>query len=245
MLLRRMVTLVALTGLVGAGTALAQSGKAGGEAGATGSVQSADQTELKSQASVQADAEANARAQQQLEAIKEKGAKVAARTRARAEAKLEAAATKVNQTAEKESDAHVATRLAADFDMTADAILNEKNDLQCSWGDLMIAHALDANATAEVSAAQLVQLKQEGVGWGQIAAGLGLNLGEVVSGVNAESRVAQGLARADGKAAVIHGEGARAGVGAKAGTQTGVKAGGAKVGAGAGLGAKVGVKVGG
>jgi hypothetical protein len=82
------------------------------------------------------------------------------------------------------------------------------------------------------------------MGWGQVAAGLGLNLGSAVSSVNAESRVASGLERADGKVATMHGEGARAGVGANAGLHGGLGVGGAGSGVNAGAGAGLGVKIG-
>ncbi len=189
----------------------------------------------------QASAEANLEATKRLETIKQKGAKVSAQSRAKAEAKLAATAKKANSDALAQGDATVAARLAAEFGMSADQLMAEKEALGCSWGDLMIAHSLDANATADVTAAQLIQLHQEGTGWGVIAAGLGSRLGDVVSAVQSEGRVAAGLAKADGKVAVIHGEGAHAGVGARAGAGTGVRAGGAQTAAQAGVG--VGVKI--
>src|SRR5437899_10397045 len=78
----------------------------------------------------------------------------------------------------------------------------------------MIALALSANAKASVTAEQLLQLRADHMGWGQIAAGLGLDLGDAVSAAKAEARVAAGLAKPDRRVAVIHGEGARAGAGA-------------------------------
>jgi len=104
----------------------------------------------------------------------------------------------------------------------------------------MIAHTLAANATDGVTVEQLIAMHQTGTGWGQIAAGMGLSLGDVISAVNAEQRVADGLARADGKVAVIHGEGARAGLGAGLGANAGPGAKGLGVGAGVGGGIKLG-----
>src|SRR6185503_7077581 len=123
----------------------------------------------------------------------------------------------------------VAGRLAAEFGMTTDELMSEHQAIGCSWGDLMIAHSLHANAGAEASVAQLIQLRREGTGWGQIAAGLGLKLGQVVSAVQAEGKVASGLAKPDGKVAVIRGDGTRAsaGAGASAGVKAAVPAGGA------------------
>ena len=133
----------------------------------------------------------------------------------------------------------VSSRLATEFGMTGEALVAEKNDLGASWGQLMIAHTLMANSKTEIATKELVDMHQQGMGWGKIAAGLGLKLGEVVSAVNAESRVASGLAKADGKVAVIHGEGAKVGLGlaAKAGAQ------GGKEKIGANVGVETGVKV--
>ena len=193
-------------------------------------------------AQAQTDAAATLEAQQRMDAVKEKGAKVSADSRAKAEAKLEASAKKADSEAQR-GEGRVAERLAVEFGMTADALMAEKQELGCTWGELMIAHSLDANTTTEITVAQLVQMRKDGTGWGQIAAGLGLKLGEAVSAAQAESRVAAGLAKPDGKVAVIHGEGARAGVGGQAGADAGVHAAGTQVGANAGAGVGVGVKI--
>jgi hypothetical protein len=63
-----------------------------------------------------------------------------------------------------------------------------------------------------VTADQLLGLRQSGMGWGQIAAGLGLSLGKAMSAVSAESQVALGQARADGQVARIQGAGVQAGM---------------------------------
>jgi len=200
------------------------------------------------QAGVAADAQAEASAQAELEArktlmaIKDKGARVSTEARAKADAKLAAAAKKTDEEARARGDAKVAARLAAEFDMTAEALMAEKQTLGCSWGELMIAHSLDANTTTEITVAQLFTLREEGTGWGQIAAGLGLKLGDAVSAAQAEARVAAGLAKPDGKVAVIHGEGARAGIAANAGANAGVHAGGVRAGAQTGVGAGVKIK---
>ena len=85
-------------------------------------------------------------------------------------------------------------------------------------------------------------MQKTGMGWGEIAAGLGLNLGETVSAVQSEGKVAGGTVKADGKIAVAHGEGAKAGLGLGVKTNAATQAGGAKVGATAGVGAGVKIK---
>ncbi len=82
-------------------------------------------------------------------------------------------------------------------------------------------------------------MRHDGMGWGQIAHGLDLRLGDVVSAVRSESRVADGTAKGNGKPALIHGG---AHVGAHTGTGAAVHAG--HTGAGAAGNAGVGVKVG-
>src|SRR5690349_6517290 len=226
-----MLTTMAL--LCGAASAFAQSGSATGQAAAAADAGSVG---VLTGAQTSAEAQASAEQMQQIEA---RGARVAAKTRARAEARLDKAASQVDAQA-SHGEQQVASRLAADFGMSAEAMETEKTDLGASWGQLMIAHTLAANATSDLTVQQLLEMRTGGAGWGQIAAGMGLTLGDVVSAVNAEQRVADGLARADGKVAVIHGEGARAGVGAGVGVNAGPGAKGLGVGANVGGGIKIG-----
>lgn len=170
--------------------------------------------------------------------IETKGAKVSAKSRAQTDAKLEAAMKSVDAEGDK-AEAKVAERLAGEFGTTADAMIQERSELGTSWGNLMIAHTLAANTATDVTAAQLVTLRKDGMGWGQIAAGLGLTLGEVVSAVNAESRVARGLLAADGKVAVARGPGAKVQAGAGVRGNAASQAGGAKVGVGVDAGVKI------
>jgi hypothetical protein len=239
-------TLAAALSLAPAAPTFAQSTAAGGQAQGQASGQ-AEMKPIEANATADAQAQASADAmletQKRLEAVKSKGAKVSADARAKADAKLAASAKKADDEARARGDASVAERLAVEFGMTTDALMAEKQELGCSWGQLMIAHSLDANTNTEITVAQIFELHKEGTGWGQIAAGLGLKLGEVVSAAQAEARVATGLAKADGKIAVIHGEGARAGVGANAGANAGTRAGGTQVGTNAGAGVGVGIKV--
>src|SRR5205085_4153023 len=79
-----------------------------------------------------------------------------------------------------------------------------------SWGHLTIAHTLAANTTAGVPAERLVALHARGLDWGSVAAGLGLDLADVVSAVRAEAHVATGVLPADGKVAIIRADRTRA-----------------------------------
>jgi len=175
--------------------------------------------------------------------IEAKAEKVSAKARARAEAKLEATAKEVDAEAEAaQGDSKIAGRLATEFGMSTDDLIAEKDATGASWGGLMIAHTLDANTATDVTVADLVAMHEGGMGWGEIAAGLGLNLGEAVSAVQAEGKVASGTLKADGKVAVAHGLGAKAGVGLGVKANAASQASGAKVGATAGVGAGIKIK---
>ncbi|MBI1797860.1 MAG: hypothetical protein HYR74_12515 [Candidatus Eisenbacteria bacterium] len=225
-------SLAVVLSLALASAALAQSDvSAGGSAGAAmQTTNAAGSADANAKASMNADASAT------LDAIRKKGATLSAKAQAKAEAKLATSMKRCDDEAKATGDAKVAARLAASFGATADQIMAEKNETASSWGNLMVAQCLAANAKAQVTAAQLLTLHQE-MGWGQIAAGLGLNVGESVKAVNAESEVAAGHAAADARMAVIHGEGARAGLGIGAGT--GLQAGSARAGAGVGVGVHI------
>jgi hypothetical protein len=186
-------------------------------------------------AATSADANADAQAAflKTKEDVRNKGAKVSADARAKAEAKLTASATAVDNDATKGEET-VASRLAAEFGMTTEALTAEKTELGVSWGQLMVAHTLMANATTQLTCQQLFDMRSD-MGWGQIAAGLGLKLGEAVSAVTSEGRVASGRVRADGKVAVIHGEGAKAGLATGARTSVGIKTQGKDVAPGLGV----------
>ncbi len=90
--------------------------------------------------------------------------------------------------------------------MSREAILAQKDDLHTSWGNLTIAHTFAASDRGGMTVAQILQLHDRGMGWGQIAAGLRFNMRDAVTAVNVESRVVRGIKRADGKAVSIGGE---------------------------------------
>ena len=194
----------------------------------------------------QANANANAQANADVLAnVRKTGTTVDAKARDKFEADVTVAAKQVEADAASAGDAKVAERLGAEFGMTPDAFVAERNELGTSWGQLMIAHTLMANATADVTARQIFDLRTEGMGWGQIAHGLGLKLGPALGAVKTEARVARGLEKADGKVTTIQGPGSR--VAAKAAAKASIRANAsgtqAKVGAGVGVGGDAGVKI--
>ena len=238
-------TLMVALSLLVAGSALAQSNPSGGQAtgNAAGDANpSTNGAKVHSSAEASAGVNANADADKWMQAVEAKGEKVSASALKKADAKLEAAAKKVDEEATAKGDSKVAGHLGAEFGMTAEAITDEKSRLDVSWGELTIARTLIANTKSRTAVEPLIEMRKDHVGWAQIAAGMGLKLGEVTSAVQTESRVAQGLAKADGKVAVIHGDGSRAGLGANAGLNGAVSTDHTRAGvaAGAGLGVNIG-----
>jgi hypothetical protein len=199
--------------------------------------------ETNASATATMDAEAKAKLDALKRRITEQSEKVNADAKVKAEGQLTTMAREIDDHAATGGDDKLAGRLADEFGISADAVAAEKSALGASWGDLTIAHSICANSKTDVTVEQLMSLKKDGMGWGQIAAGLELKLGSVVSSVKAESQVARGIAKADGKVAAMQGAGARVGVGANAGLHAGVGKGKADAAVGAGAGVKVGGKV--
>jgi len=153
---------------------------------------------------------ATATADEKLAAIRERALATSEKDKKSVEAKLDATKSVVDKEATSKGENVVAGRLATEFGMTSDALAAEKAQYNTGWGDLMIAHSLQANAKTDITVAQLFQMRTDGMGWGQIANGLGLRLGDVVSAVKSEGNVATGHSKADGKVATIHSGGSSA-----------------------------------
>ena len=232
---------------LGQGSDPASSGAASTTAGAQTSLEAQQQKETRTQmqaetqgqAQTEASAEANADANgsASFKTVRDRAKEAPSKARAALEKRLAEISKEIDAEAAAQGGAVVADRVAGEFGLTGESLVSEQNTLNTGWGDLVIAHTLLANAKTRLSTEQLYSLHRSGMGWGQIAYGLNLRLGEVEAAVKSEGGVATGMAKADGKAARIH-SGARVG----AGTKTSVSAGKTSVGASSGLG--VGVKVG-
>jgi len=138
-----------------------------------------------------------------MDRVKERGMKASAKERADVEKKLDDVEKEIETEAMKGEPA-VAERIAADFGVTPDALTAEKSQYGRGWGELTVAHTLMANAKTDATISDLFGLRSQGMGWGAIAAGLDLKLGDVVPAVKSEQRVATGLDKGDGKPATIH-----------------------------------------
>ena len=110
---------------------------------------------------------------------------------------------RVNKEAAAKGFGTVAARLAAEFGMTTEALLDEKGVNGLSFGELVIARTLLANSEATVTLHDLVDLRADGFGWGAIAFGLRFHMEDFEDAIKAEGRVAMGLSKPDGKAAPI------------------------------------------
>jgi len=137
-------------------------------------------------------------------AARERGKGVTAKETATIDKDLTTVAKGVDDKAAKDGDATVAGRLASDFGVSSDALLAEKAKYNVGWGDLMIAHTLGSNTLTGVTVDEILIMRTtDAMGWGGIASGLDLKLGNVVSGAKSEAKVATGASRADGKPAKI------------------------------------------
>jgi hypothetical protein len=116
--------------------------------------------------------------------------------------KLQGTVRAVDKEASKSGDRLVMARIAAEFRTPAETILAERTRLSAPWGELLVAHTLLASAP-DVTVDQLFDMRAEGLGWGQIAYGLGLNQKEVATAVQAEGRVVRGKSKPDGTPARI------------------------------------------
>jgi hypothetical protein len=137
-------------------------------------------------------------------AARERGKGVTAKETATIDKDLTTVAKGVDDKAVKDGDATVAGRLASDFGVSSDALLAEKAKYNVGWGDLMIAHTLGSNTLTGVTVDEIMLMRTtDAMGWGAIASGLDLKLGNVVSGIKSQGKVATGASRADGKPAKI------------------------------------------
>ncbi len=196
-------TMLAILSLALAGAAMAQSG-GGTDPGAATQVQQQTPPEATPPATQAATPATDA-----TQSIREKGAKLSAKQSKSIDAKLEATEKSVDAAAAKSGDQVVADRLAKEFGTTAEAMTQEKSQFNVGWGQLVVANTLMANAKTPVTLQQLFDMRNSGMGWGQIAHGMGLKLGDLISASKTEANVATGKSKPSGKVATIHGASTR------------------------------------
>jgi len=219
--------------LASVGLASAQSGDA--------SASGASSTDMKATMSAEGSANASTDADANVQAIRERAKNASSKGRATVDKQLKKISTDVDAEASAKGKAVAAGRVAAEFGMTGDQLVAEADQVNAGLGDVVIAHTLIANSKTAVTIDEVFKMRTEGMGWGQIAQGLDLRLGEVVSATRAEARVAQGTAKADGKVSTIR-SGASIHSSTQAGVGAGVKAGQGAAGAAGNVGVGVGTK---
>jgi len=160
---------------------------------------------------------ADAALQARLGEIRQRGMALPAKDKETVGKLIETEAKEVDLEATSKGEAVIAGRIAGEFGMTPDALQAERAGLNAGWGDLLIAHTLVAGSGSDLTVAQLYQLRREGMGWGEVAHGMGLNVGQALAGIRAEGRVAKGMLKPDGKPAKIAAGTKKASGGAKAG----------------------------
>ena len=110
---------------------------------------------------------------------------------------------RVNKEATDKGQATMAARLAAEFRVTTESLLDQKAEHGLTWGEMVIARTLLANSGAKVALADLAALRRDGLSWGAIAFGLQFHMEDLEDAIKAEGRVAMGLSKPDGKTAPI------------------------------------------
>jgi hypothetical protein len=119
------------------------------------------------------------------------------------EKQLVTSSQRVDNEAARLGEIPVQDRLAAEFGMEPGTLAAQRQHFGMGWGELMIAHTLVANSEGELTIEQIDALRKEGLGWGELAHGLGLNTSGFVTAVKNEVSVARGFTKPDGKAPVV------------------------------------------
>ena len=138
-----------------------------------------------------------------LAEIRTRAREMPASKRESVEKQLLTSSKRVDTDAAKLGEIPVRDRLAAEFGMTPEALAAQREVFKMGWGELMMAHTLVANSNGELTIEQIDALRKEGLGWGELAHGLGLNTTGFVTAVKNEVSVARGTAKPDGKAPVV------------------------------------------
>lgn len=138
-----------------------------------------------------------------LRPIRERAGSMPIDARVDMDKRIGATVERVNRRAVEQGSSAVAARLAAEFSVTGEALLDAKGEQGWSWGEVMIAYTLLANSPNGVALQDLATLREEGLGWSAIAYGLRFRMEDFEDAIKAQGRVAMGLNRPDGKAEVI------------------------------------------
>jgi hypothetical protein len=138
-----------------------------------------------------------------LEEIRTRAHEMQQSKRESIEKQLATSSNRVDTEATRLGEVPVRDRLAAEFGVAPEVLAAQRAQFGMGWGELMMAHVILANAKGELTIEQIGVLRNEGIGWGQLAHGVGLNTSGFVTAVKNEALVARGTSKPDGKPAVV------------------------------------------
>ena len=128
-----------------------------------------------------------AKAQAALARIRARAGELDAKSKDEAEKSLKEAAGQIDAANAKKANVEVAGRLAAEYGGIPELYVGEHDRLKTGWGELAIAHTILSSTKTTVTIDQLYDLRQEGLGWGQIAHGLDIPAAEFTKSAHAKA----------------------------------------------------------
>ncbi len=135
-----------------------------------------------------------------LSGIRERAGAMPIDTRRDIDKRIEAMVKRVNGDVLVTGQTKVAAKLASEFGLTSDALLELKGDYGFSWGELVVAHTLLVDSDVKVDLLDLESFRLDGLSWGAIAYGLRFHMEDLEEKIKAEGRIATGLSKTNGPA---------------------------------------------
>lgn len=157
-----------------------------------------------------------------LGGVRARAATVDAAERRATEPQLDSLRAAIDAHADSVGGDTLSLRLRREFGSLADSAEVWRSRTGLGWGELVIATTLAANApdSLRLSVLDLAALRNEGLGWGAIAHGMGYSLGSLVSAARTEALTATGVNPADGRVARIGAAAPKSATPGKATTKT-------------------------
>lgn len=109
--------------------------------------------------------------------------------------RIAATVARVNRDVSTTGQARIATKLASQFGITIDNLLDVKSDRGFSWGELVVARTILSDSEHAINLDDLGSLREEGLTWGALAYALGFHLEDLEDAIRAQGRIATGLSK--------------------------------------------------
>lgn len=138
-----------------------------------------------------------------LQAVRRRAESMPIDARVDMDKRIAATVERVNRRASEQGQSAVAARLAAEFSVPGETLLDVKGTHGWRWGDVVIAYTLLANTPQGVGPTDLASLRSEGLSWAAIAYGLQFRMEDFEEAIKAQGRVAMGWSKPDGKTETI------------------------------------------